>query len=290
MKNLLKKKGIFTTIYLLFFFISTIYSQDYLKFIPDINKPSQSKQYYNKPGAYELAAVLDKTEVSKGENLKLNLFITGYGIIETPKLSIYPSSTILNSESIIYTSLRKVNDSIMSWGGDSITFDNMIAIQLSGGITLFEKDKGVEYTIFMDAYTDSISNLIFSEISFAKKGPVSINLKVKRNIDPGLYKIKFFLTYFNGDIWKLSQTTVEFRVNNWVEDHPVFVVVLGLIFAFLALFTDIFQNWRISLSNTFKRIAGKNKKKEIPESSNSNNENRKVQNVVPVKKPVKKKK
>lgn len=278
MRQILKLCRILITFLFFLLKFNITFSQEYFKLSPNINRLSQSKLYYDKPGSYELSAVLDKTDVSKGENLKVDIFITGYGIIESPKMSIYPSSSILNSDSKIYTSLSKINDSLFSWGGNSITFDNLTTILLTGGITLFDGDDSVRYTIFMDVFPVGNSNLIYTETSLSNKGPVSIDLKIKENTDPGEYKIKFYLSYFNGIEWKLSQTHIEFRVNNWVEDNPVLVVVLGLVFAFLALLGNFIKGFKL-LFNLLKFPFRKHTKMQVPERQDNKSDSAKKENI-----------
>jgi len=55
------------------------------------------------------------------------------------------------------------------------------------------------------------------------------------NVEPGNYKINFYYTYFNGEQWAGSTETVEFKVNNFVESHNIFLSLTGLFVAFISI-------------------------------------------------------
>lgn len=64
------------------------------------------------------------------------------------------------------------------------------------------------------------------------KAPLKYNLYTKKKIKPGVYYLEYCFTYFDGNSWRNSSKTIDFKVRNYLERNDVLI-------GFLAMFASV---------------------------------------------------
>jgi len=199
------------------------------------NKPL-SRRNAEKPGAYELAVLVSNPIVDAGDRLEIEVYVSGYGNIETPKIAFYPSpATFDTKKSVVWHSLRRFPDSKLGWGAETAALDPTGAvISLSGGLS-FDEASGKSTWVF-DAHPSSEPHnfQISTEVKHPLgKSPICLDLALSPKPKPGPQGINFVLTYFDGQAWQTKTATAGFTVRNFYQRHETGVWILGTVLAVL---------------------------------------------------------
>jgi len=213
--------------------------------VPEGDSP-QGREFADKPGAYSLVSRISRANVDPGDALHVELYFTGYGIIEGGKLLVYPSPSIFDSsESNITAGCRQI--------GDMITFGGKVWPMDRGGSFWIEvNDTGVKTkgwkrsTIFFDAIPGT--HLLFTEAAFPWTppkgqfhGPVTLSLKIKDKAKSGQYDVRFALTYYNGESWVTCPETAQFSVTTWYQRWETPCQIAAVVAAGIALLAFVAQ-------------------------------------------------
>ena len=124
----------------------------------------RNKRDYAKPGHYEIAVSLNKSQLNPGDSFQAGAYVTGYGKIGGSKVAIFSSNTeIFDTSSEVLTDLYPVQDSL-KYGGQSSKFSTVnCIINLSGGIKFGRKDSTFDDNYF-DANLDTNNLTIITEL------------------------------------------------------------------------------------------------------------------------------
>jgi hypothetical protein len=221
--------------------------------------PFQHGRYALAPGAYDLAIRALKPVINPGETVTLEVYITGYGIITGPKLSLtLPSRSVDTNESKILHGFKHppegqtVSMSEVEYGHTESAMSEVgFNIQLAG-ISGYIATDGTdinygEYTMFWDAIIPDHGGTptIASEM---KRGeaPVYVRIKTTKAIAPGNHNLLFHFTYFDGERWQITNRSVSLFVRNWFQRNHGITWTLGVVvalFAALSLLINIVANW-----------------------------------------------
>lgn len=217
---------------------------------------TKALKYQNseKPGSYLLAIRADKTVLNPGDTFILEHYITGYGKATGLKMVHYPSSDIYDFEnSFVEWNLTPPDENgKMTWGA--------VKTQLQPiGTTLFHGDYEStdwnESSAFVDLkQNDNRTSMIISEQNFGGNSPYQYTFKLRHDAPPGIHKLHFYMTYFNGESWQCSATEVEFRINNSFEKNSNLLSSLAFLALVITISKDGLGPTFEFISNAFKMV------------------------------------
>lgn len=192
-----------------------------------LGKSPREALFAHKFGNYELVARTSSDVLDPGEILVIELYISGYGLIESSKLTFYPSPGVVDSDDKdsygLYGIHYKDGIGAWVWGAQRIQLcSDGNTIGFTGGLSHPEWKSP---TIFFDNSEIQIS----TEMKSGGIAPIQINLKTKREAKAGIHSIQFLFTYFNGSNWRTSSTTVQFAIHNFFQRYDKFFLILGSI-------------------------------------------------------------
>jgi hypothetical protein len=215
-----------------------VFSQLPTIYIDPFDGKPRSKLHSDSPGHYELVALMNKTQIDKGDSAIITIFFTGYGQISQPKAFISSSATDIFAPSYIIHSFGTSGQNKYYWGGQRYNFDSLPAIFIMyGGITFPSLDTNrpdLHYGLFIDADSIEGSTFITTE-QIVNRSPAEIHLHFKKNARADNYKLNIYFTYFNGQEWTTSTTVVDFRINNFIQKHEVLLGILAAAAALVGL-------------------------------------------------------
>lgn len=207
--------------------------------IPNLERAPQNGEFADKPGNYEVIYTLRNQIIDPGDVVDVEIYITGYGVIESAKLVYIPSVDLFDPvESEIRTGLE-MKDSKITYGGQIRKIDK-IGMFLSFYGLKYPKWKKSSY--FFDL-NDAPAPMISTEYR-ASEAPIHLILKTDRHTKPGNYSLNLGFTYFNGTEWKGSTSLVTFSVSNVLQRKEGLIVWIGVIAAIVSIvasFVDIFR-------------------------------------------------
>ena len=219
----------------------------------DPRKP-RAGDHADRPGHYELVNKTHNPVLDAGDVLRVDQYITGYGLIESWKLVMWPppSACIDVGESAIFTGFQiegsGTPDERLVFGGQKLPWssdsDAGVTFQ-SGGAQFPGWDQSA---FFFDAnkFGEQCTPPISTEKNFSA-APVAYHLKLHSNVRPGRYFVDVALTYFNGETWHVSRRPIEFTVRNILQRHEKIAWRLSVVATVLAVIRfgvyPVIQNW-----------------------------------------------
>ncbi len=172
-----------------------------------------------KPGSYELIIRISNPIIDPGNKLQIEVYVTGYGKIESPKVAVYPSWNVFLHEK----SLLSVGDSPAK------------PIDDAGGVIILNEESfsntNNRYQILTECRTPGL------------KAPINLDMAIVRHARPGMHTMNFVLTYFDGEKWNTKYSSVHFTVRNFYQRHETFVWIIGAFAAIISISTGIITMW-----------------------------------------------
>lgn len=232
----------------------------------------QTAKDWDKPGEYSLAVRVLKSEVNPGEEVVLEVYVTGYGEIRGPKFMFSPPPSLIDvAQSKVIHGVKspaegtKVTPYNAIFGSDKDEMSDTGFAYRLGGLVGEGWEEG---TIFWDHPYPSdgdTQSKTTPKIASEKKlpeedpenahAPIEIHLKTnKRRLfqgrnkgtPPGAHSLQFYLTYCNGNQWKTDRQSVNIVVPNWFKRHEIVTwsaATLGVLFALGSLSLNTAVNW-----------------------------------------------
>lgn len=212
----------------------------------------QEPAFRNRPGAYQLAIRAPKTEIDPGDDIILEIYVTGYGEIRGAKVVFYPPTNFVS-----YTQVdgwAAVKAMIIGRGGARGLTNHAVIIPLAAD----ERDDPYGWRSDTDPHGIDTS-AIAAEARFS--APIRLTLGTKPQyveppptgetsiidtpIPPGNHTFQVFLTYFNGSEWKTDSQSVTVSVRNWFQRNyyaTLVVSILGVGLTLIALAVSVMVN------------------------------------------------
>jgi len=209
----------------------------------EINDPSSGKDFASNPGSYNLVIRIFKPIVDPGEKIRIEIYISGYGIIGPSKLAFYLSPHVFDlNNSVVEHGIQKIDDKI-GFGGQFEKLDPLGSVVSLDA--MFGTKEGERKTLYSDVNpSDNKSMQIFSETKHPKgTSPLFFDLTIRRDARPGPQSIQFLLTYFNGGRWETSSRSAQFTIRNVYQKNEGLIWYIGLFVAILAILTSFKTLW-----------------------------------------------
>jgi len=199
-------------------------------------KPRNGK-FAERHGSYEQALRVAKSVISPGDLIDIEQYFTGYGEIKSAKTVFYPSDDVFDKEkSHVLVGVKEKEPGLIVFGGQKKNFENT---GITFGLMGIQKEGWDESTLFIDT-GDGHPPQVLTETKL-DEAPLKYRLTTEKNIKPGIYTIEFCFTYFNGNVWKSSNKSIEFKVQNFFERNDVLIgwIVLAATISALIRFAVI---------------------------------------------------
>ena len=194
---------------------------------------------------YSIVARARNYDIKGGDNIDIDIYLTGSGIPEANKLVlVWSSPEILDASKpgIATTNIIEFRTKVN--GEDVIvplTTEKEQCIELSPDGNIFELPK-----TFFSPVPKSEERLIpqiMGERISAGYPPFSISLKTLKKAKTGKYKVDIVLTYMHQKVMKQTSNSVEFRITNWWDRKQGWILTAGAVIAFISLILLVFNIW-----------------------------------------------
>lgn len=209
----------------------------------------------NKEPLYSVVIRPRNYNVKRGENIEIDIYLTGLGIPDTHKLFfLFSSPNVIDTSrqgmvtSCIKLSKEKLNgkDMEVPVAGEKYIErhdidSNGLTIRLPDGFFMPEpkfpapNEKQLLMPDIMAEKAFMIEKEVKGEKNFDWYDPISISLKTLSKAKAGDYQINVTLTYAYQNIIKQASDKVEFHVTSWWDRNQCWIITLGLIIAFISL-------------------------------------------------------
>lgn len=180
-------------------------------------------KFADHPGKYRLMHRLNSEQVDPGEVVEIEIYVSGYGQIETSKLVFLVSPKLIdqNSSYIRYSIGAGVKGIGFGTSTDVINeFGNVL--HMDGGVGLPEWPR---VSMYVDSSDDELPRIITeTKLRFA---PVELVLFTRPTARAGQHSVQICFTYFNGETWESDTTDIIFFIRSFVQRKELFVWVLA---------------------------------------------------------------
>ena len=205
----------------------------------------------NKEPLYSVVIRPRNYNVKGGDNIEVDIYLTGLGIPDKSKLYILCSSpNVIDTSSpgigtsCIKLSIEKLNgkDMKVPVAGEEYVDHHEID---QNGLT-FHSLEGLFLPVpkFPVTEEDQIRmHEIMAEKNFDGYDPISISLKTLKKAEPGDYEINVTLTYAYQNIIKQACDKVKFHITSWWDRNQRWVVTAGTIIALTLLVLTFLNIW-----------------------------------------------
>ena len=197
----------------------------------------------DRPGDYRIAIRTVEGEVDPGGEIRLEIFVIGYGVIRGSKLGFYPPPYFIDAEASKAFGDPVIAEGQWRWGaGEGITIGEAGFSTIFAGV---QGDTWEESSRYIDIAPDPPDKErlgvahITTETKIGEHAPIEMILKVRDGAPTGNHNLHVYFTYYNGSEWKTDSQTVVVLVRNWVRRHETVTVVVGLIVAATALIASL---------------------------------------------------
>jgi len=198
----------------------------------------------NKEPLYSVVTRPRNYNIKRGDNIEIDIYLTGLGIPGTSKIFI-----LFSSPNIIDTSSPGIATSCIKLSPEKLNGKDTI-VPVAGGEECVERHEldpnGITFrqleSFFLPVPKFPVLNeerLLMPEVMAEKQSggydPISISLKTLKKAKPGDYEINVTLTYEYQNVIKQASDKVKFHITSWWDRKGWWVVAAGAISAFILL-------------------------------------------------------
>lgn len=195
--------------------------------LPELGNKPQHGWGAEAPGSYAPVMRILRTRLDRGEDIEGEIFITGYGRIETAKLVFYPSLGLIEEkESTVRFGYEIVGDNVCFGGQEENLEEAGATMSLVGGLM---RQGWARPSLFFDMSGGTLP-IIATEMK-QKWAPVSFCLRIRDDARPGDYQLRFTLTYFNGEEWRTVPETATVVVRNLIQRYELAAAIIAVVAA-----------------------------------------------------------
>lgn len=236
------------------------------------NPNPQKTAFADSPGEYKLVCRTPKPEVNPGEDIIIEVFITGYGRIRGPKVVFYPPKDL-----VAFTSQGGWVVGRPGLGGVMMTTRGWKHDLLVITLGVDEERRWLDHDAFVDETptNSDVSSIAAEHVRGTAPITATFGTKARsryaptksgflgklqvlgwavsgkwrafwrrlwgrqglheRPLSTGSHNFQVFFTYFNGNVWKTDASIVSVTVRNLFQRHPYVTWGIGTFGAVIAL-------------------------------------------------------
>lgn len=201
----------------------------------------------DEPPVYEIVPVLETTSISPGEEIKLNLYLTGKGMPTKSKVSVnyagIPVDTSRNGRVEFSIHAGVSGEDFATVSGENFVSETSFPDHEIGAFVT-----GLNPLYFTDnpEAKEELQEYHFSptmaETEHGGVPPIKIIIPTRESIDPGTYKITSSLVYERNDVTpSVTKQAVEVEVQDWVDRNRRQLRKAAIAIASIAVLVSIIQ-------------------------------------------------
>lgn len=154
----------------------------------------------------------DKDAINQGDEIRFDIFFPGDGNIQLCRCSFFYNGDLYDE--IIYRSFdgpeKKMDVKVPAY---TFLLNNSIFNNIPGASWYTTPAE-------IGANSEELNKVI---------APLRIWLYTKSNISPGDHYLTLVLSYTDGNEWYVYEKNLEFHINNYFEQHPYALTIIGAI-------------------------------------------------------------
>ena len=191
---------------------------------------------------YSVVARARSHRIKGGDDIKIDMHLTGVGIPDASKLIfLWSSPNVIDSskEGDCIWCTRLLGGEI---GGKDVIFplagEESFHVELDATGTMLHLHKGffLPWPILTAPKGRQLDlPIIVAERDSKGRCPISISLKTVRTAQPGDYTVDLVLTYTHRSTVKQASEKVEFHITSWWERNQWWIITAGSVIAFVLL-------------------------------------------------------
>jgi len=203
--------------------------------------------------AYLVTARAITYNIKGGQNINIEIYLTGLGIPEANKLVLlWSSPNIIDQNSpgaatvCIKAVTKKLNNKNMMAPVAGKEFIEQHELDW-GGVTIgLSKGNFLPYPIFPVPDGYELTPQVMAERAPHGNAPIAISLKTLKKAKPGDYEIDVTLTYRYQNVIKQASDNAKFHITSWWDRNQWWIVTLGSIIALVLLVLTVINSLVLS--------------------------------------------
>jgi len=223
--------------------------------LPIPSRSPRRAMYSAAQGAYSLVVRADRPVAYRGDVINLQLFISGYGKIFSPKLYIVmPKGFHDLEQSHLHYGFDKDTDGLYRFGVKKMPLVEVTTVILGGiknSTWPIDEEWDGQHTLMFDARTPDPPGLpdpiVLTEQMTMDRPPVRMEIKLnslrfwqstpmkslnafKNRLRPGKYAVQFVFSYYNGNEWVSQPLVHELELHSWFKRRELLTwsITLGV--------------------------------------------------------------
>ena len=195
--------------------------------------------------AYAVLPRVRKSRIKPSEQIEVELFITGYGLILKNKIFIsFSSPKLIDSSNpgVLDYSIKTAKNQETGEIMGPVSGKPYKESRVYGQIGLF---MGLSEGNFLDVPNRSVNSNIFPQImtesAWDGDSPFLLKLNTSKEVTSGDYEIYIAFTYSDGKETQIDKTKVTIHIQSWVEIHQKKLQWIAIILGSSALASGILQ-------------------------------------------------
>ena len=195
-------------------------------------RPPLAREFGSKPGAYDLVIRVSQPIVDPGDNLQVEVYISGYGVIHGARMVSYPSPSVFSFSDSHVNCVG--NTSKLGPLGARVDFDDTAFCDVN--------DARNGQRLSLEGWTRQ------------QKAPIEYDLTINKKVKPGPHSIQFVLTYFDGQTWKTASKNAEFTIRNIYQRYEWWIAIIAFLAAIATIGPMLRWLWRCLLLPLWRRF------------------------------------
>jgi len=200
--------------------------------------------------AYSIIARARSHRIKGGDDIKIDIHLTGIGIPDVNKFIFLWSSTNIIDSSKEGDCAYGTSVFDGKIGGKDVTFPLAgeafsVHLKLDATGTMLHLHKGYFLPWPMlppPKGTQPDLPIIVAERDSQGRCPISISLKTLKTAEPGDYTVDLVFTYKHHNIVKQASDKVDFHITSWWDRNQSWIITAGSVTAFILLILTVIIN------------------------------------------------
>lgn len=183
-----------------------------------------SSEFHGIP-SYSIFTYTSNIVANQGDNVKIELYISGAGDVDAKKLSFHPPTDLIEG-----------NVTVNYYNVTNFENEKPIVYPIEGGVFYWDIPK--EFFTFDEYWANDPNGALinFGEEPHGNVAPITLNFKVNKSAPAGDQQISIILVYKNGTQWLQSEKELTIHVRYFYEklSYQAIFAILGFFSAILS--------------------------------------------------------